>query len=179
MHKVESVDDYIRGFPKSTQKLLQQMRRTIRKAAPAAQERISYQMPASYLNRNLVYFAAYERHIGFYPTSSPMKAFKKELSGYETSKGTVRFPIDQPLPLALIGRIVRFRVAEVNPFQKLAAPAQRALTHAGITSVKKLSRATEGQLSRLHGIGPDALRTLRTMLRTSGLKFKGKGKNIT
>jgi uncharacterized protein YdhG (YjbR/CyaY superfamily) len=179
MREVSSIDDYIRSFPISTRKLLQQMRRTIRKAAPKAEEAVKYGIPTFTLNGNLVHFGGYEHHVSFYPTSSPMKAFKRELSRYQTSRGTIRFPIDEPLPLALIGRIVRFRVAEVSPFQELAAPAQRALGRAGITSVKRLSSASESQLSRLHGIGPDALRTLRTMLRASGLKFKGKGKNST
>jgi len=107
-----SIDEYIAAFPEEIQKILEELRATIKAAAPEAQEKISYQMPAFALKGNLVYFGAYKNHIGFYPTSSGIQAFKKELSIYEGAKGTVRFPIDKPLPLDLISRIVKFRVAE-------------------------------------------------------------------
>ena len=107
-----SVDEYIATFPEEIQKILEELRGTIKAAAPDAEEKISYQMPAFALKGNLVYFAAFKNHIGFYPTSSGTEAFKKELSIYDGSKGTVRFPIDKPLPLKLISRIVKFRVAE-------------------------------------------------------------------
>ncbi len=107
-----SIDEYIATFPKETQKILEELRATIQAAAPAAEERISYQMPAFYLKGNLVYFAALRNHIGFYPTSSGILAFKNELSVYEGTKGAVRFPMGKPLPLKLIRKIVRFRVAE-------------------------------------------------------------------
>ncbi|MCW3088068.1 MAG: hypothetical protein JWQ78_1454 [Sediminibacterium sp.] len=106
------VASYCAGFPKETQKLLTQMRATIRKAAPGAEELISYQMPGYKLNGPLVYFAGYQHHIGFYPTPSGILNFKKELGGYKTSKGAVQFPLDEPLPIALITRIVNFRVKE-------------------------------------------------------------------
>ena len=107
-----SIDEYIAGIPEGTRPILERLRETIRAAAPGAEERISYQMPAFYLEGNLVYFAAFKKHIGFFPTSSGVEAFKPELTAYEVSKGTVRFPLDKLLPLELIGRIVRFRVAE-------------------------------------------------------------------
>ncbi len=107
-----SIDEYIATFPKEIQALLEAVRGAIKAAAPEAEERISYQMPAFALNGNLVYFAALKDHIGLYPTSSGIEAFKDELSAFEGAKGSVRFPIDQPLPLDLISRIVRFRVAE-------------------------------------------------------------------
>jgi len=107
-----TVDQYIEGFPEEIQIVLSKMRAAVRKAAPQAIERISYQMPAFYDNGNLVYFAAFKNHIGFFPTSSGIAAFKKELAAYTTSKGTVHFPLDQPLPLALVKRIVKFRVQE-------------------------------------------------------------------
>jgi uncharacterized protein YdhG (YjbR/CyaY superfamily) len=107
-----STDEYIATFPEDIQKKLEGLRATIKAAAPGAEEKISYKMPAFALKGNLVYFAAFKNHIGFYPTSSATEAFKKELSIYEGSKGTVRFPIDKPLPLKLISRIVKFRVAE-------------------------------------------------------------------
>ena len=108
----QSIDEYIATFPAEIQAILEELRATIRAAAPDAEERISYQMPAFALHGNLVYFAAAKNHIGFYPTSSGIAAFEQELSAYEGSKGAVRFPIGQPLPLDLIRRIVEFRVAD-------------------------------------------------------------------
>ena len=107
-----SIDDYIANFSPDVQKILQEVRQTIRAAAPQAQEKISYQIPTFYLNGNLVHFAAFKNHIGFYPTPSGIEAFKRELSIYASAKGSVQFPIGQPMPLELIGRIVKFRVAE-------------------------------------------------------------------
>jgi uncharacterized protein YdhG (YjbR/CyaY superfamily) len=109
---IYDIDDYIATFPKEIQTLLGKVRATVRKAAPEAAEVISYKMPAFKLNGILVWFAAYENHIGFYPTSSGIEAFKKELSVYKMAKGSVQFPLDKPLPLALITKIVAFRVTE-------------------------------------------------------------------
>jgi uncharacterized protein YdhG (YjbR/CyaY superfamily) len=108
----KSIDEYIAGFPPHVQELLQEIRATIREAAPDAAETISYQIPTFTLKGNLVHFAAYQRHIGFYPTSTGIEQFKNELAGYERSKGTVRFPLDKPIPFDLISRIVKFRVGE-------------------------------------------------------------------
>ena len=107
-----SIDEYIALFSEETQKILQELRSTIKNAAPGGEEKISYQMPAFAQNGILVYFAAWKNHIGFYPTSSGTQAFKQELSVYKSSKGSVKFPLDKPLPLDLISNIVRFRVAE-------------------------------------------------------------------
>lgn len=107
-----SIDEYIANFPEETQKKLEELRAVIKKAAPDAEEKISYQMPTFFLKGNLVHFAAFKNHIGFYPTPSGIQAFQEELSGYEGAKGSVQFPIDSPLPLKLISRIVKFRVAE-------------------------------------------------------------------
>lgn len=107
-----SIDQYIAAFPEDKQALLETVRATIKAAAPEAQELISYQMPAFALKGNLVYFAALKNHIGFYPTSSGIEAFKNELAGYEFSKGAVKFPLNQPLPLELISKIVKYRVSE-------------------------------------------------------------------
>jgi uncharacterized protein YdhG (YjbR/CyaY superfamily) len=107
-----SVDAYIAAFPEDIQKRLKCLLRTVRAAAPGAEERISYGMPAFKLNGILVYFAAFKNHIGFFPTSSGVEAFRAELAGYAVSKGTIRFPHDRPLPLRLVARIVGFRVAE-------------------------------------------------------------------
>lgn len=107
-----SIDEYIATFPEDIQALLEAVRATIKAAAPGAEERISYQMPTFVQSGNVVHFAALKNHIGFYPTSSGIEAFKDELSMYEGTKGSVKFPIDQPLPMELISKIVRFRVAE-------------------------------------------------------------------
>ena len=172
MKSADAVDEYIRSFPKPTQKLLHQLRRTIRNAAPGATETIKYGIPTFVLNGNLVHFGGFEHHVSFFPTPAAVDAFKGELSKYETSKGTIRFPADKPLPLALVRNIVLFRVAQSSPFHDLAAPAQRALEGAGIRSVKDLSKKTERQVSGLHGMGPGAMKKLMTLLRSEGLKFK-------
>lgn len=99
-------------FPKNLQEKLTALRKTIHAAAPEAEEKISYQMPTFFFKGNLVHFAAFKNHIGFYPAPTGIMAFKKELSAYATSKGAVRFPLDKPLPLALTARIVKFRVSE-------------------------------------------------------------------
>jgi uncharacterized protein YdhG (YjbR/CyaY superfamily) len=108
----KTIGEYIAACPAGVQKTLRGLRKTIRGAAPGAREVISYQMPAFWLEGNLVYFAVFKNHIGFFPTAGGVAAFKKELAIYPGSKGTVRFPLDRPLPLALITKIVKFRVAE-------------------------------------------------------------------
>jgi uncharacterized protein YdhG (YjbR/CyaY superfamily) len=108
----QSIDEYIAAFPPEVQEILQQVRATIRKAAPAAQEAISYAIPTFKLEGNLVHFAAFKNHIGFYATPSGGEAFQDELAAYEQGKGSVQFPLNKPMPLELIERIVRFRVRE-------------------------------------------------------------------
>jgi len=108
----QSIDEYIGTFPENVQETLKELRAVIRAAAPGATEKISYQMPAFAWNGILVYFAAYKRHIGFYPTGSGVEAFRNELAEYKGSKGSVQFPIDEPMPYDLIRRIVQFRVEE-------------------------------------------------------------------
>jgi uncharacterized protein YdhG (YjbR/CyaY superfamily) len=108
----KTVDEYISAFPKGIQVILEELRQAIREAAPDAEEVISYQMPAFRLNGVLVYFAACKNHIGFYPTSSGVAEFKEELSQYDVSKGTIRFPLDKPVPLDMVKKIVKFRVKE-------------------------------------------------------------------
>jgi uncharacterized protein YdhG (YjbR/CyaY superfamily) len=107
-----SIDEYIRAFPRDVQKKLADLRSTIRRAAPDAVEKIAYRMPTFFQKKNLVHFAAYQHHIGFYPTPSGIAAFRDDLNRYVTSKGAIQFPIDEPLPLDLVTRIVKFRVAE-------------------------------------------------------------------
>ena len=107
-----TIDEYIATFPADVQAILQKVRATIRKSAPGAEEAIKYQMPTFVLNGNLVHFAAFKNHIGFYPVPSGIEKFKKELSVYQQGKGSVQFPLDRPIPYALIGKIVKFRVKE-------------------------------------------------------------------
>jgi uncharacterized protein YdhG (YjbR/CyaY superfamily) len=107
------MDKYIDKFPKNVRDVLVELRRIIRESAPEAEETISYGIPTFDLNgRHLVHFAAYKNHVGFYPTSSWIKAFKKELSQFKTSRGTVQFPIDKPIPFNLVKEIVKYRVRE-------------------------------------------------------------------
>jgi uncharacterized protein YdhG (YjbR/CyaY superfamily) len=111
--KFETIDEYITTFPRNVQEILEKLRKVIRESAPETEETISYAIPTFKLNgKNLVHFAAYNKHIGFYPTSSGIEAFKKELSHYKTSRGTVQFPIDKPIPYNLVKKIVRYRVKE-------------------------------------------------------------------
>ena len=107
-----SMDEYIATFPEEIQTILEKIRATIKTAAPDAQEKISYQMPTFDLKGNLVHFAAFKNHIGFYPTPTGIENFKKELSAYAGAKGSVQFPLDQPIPYDLISKIVKFRVKE-------------------------------------------------------------------
>ena len=107
-----SIDEYIATFPETVQETLKELRAVVKAAAPEAVEKISYQMPTFALNGNLVHFAAFKNHIGFYPTPSGILAFEKELSNYVGAKGSIRFPIDKPLPFELISEIVKLRVVQ-------------------------------------------------------------------
>ncbi|MEJ2296512.1 MAG: DUF1801 domain-containing protein [Candidatus Lokiarchaeota archaeon] len=112
LKQIKSIDEYINTFPKEIQEILENLRQIIKTTAPKAEETISYKIPTFKLNGNLVHFAAFKNHIGFYPTPSGIEKFKKELSTYETSKGTIKFPLDQPIPFDLVKKIVEFRVRE-------------------------------------------------------------------
>ena|SRR2546422_6021961 len=118
-NQFKTIDEYIKAFPDDVQRILEKMRKTIRDAAPEAVEAISYQMPAFKLNGALVYFAAFKNHIGFYPTSFGIKEFKKELSRYQGGKGSVQFPVEEPIPYDLVRKIVIFRVKENQEKKKL------------------------------------------------------------
>ena len=111
----ENMDEYIAGFPHDVQGILQRIRMTIREAAPDAEETIKYQMPTFTLKGNLVHFAAFKKHIGLYPAPTGIEKFKDELSVYEGAKGSVRFPLDEPIPFGLISKIVKLRVKEKLP----------------------------------------------------------------
>ena len=112
MSEGNSIDGYIASYPEEVQQMLTQLRELIREIAPEATEKISYGIPTFYLEGNLVHFAAYAHHIGFYPTSSGISKFEKELSRYKHAKGSVQFPLDEPLPAGLIAKLVSFRVEE-------------------------------------------------------------------
>ena len=112
MKKPETVEEYIAGFPKPVREKLEKMRNIIKKNAPKAEEVISYGMPGYKLHGVLVYFAGYEKHIGFYPMPSALLSFKDEIAGYKNAKGSVQFPLDKPLPVTLVTQMVKFRVAE-------------------------------------------------------------------
>jgi uncharacterized protein YdhG (YjbR/CyaY superfamily) len=119
----KTIDEYIAAFPKEVQEILEKVRTTIHEAAPNAEETINYGIPTFTLNGNLVHFAAYKKHIGFYPTSSGIEKFKVELSVYEGAKGSVQFPLDKPIPYDLISRIVTFRVKD--NLEKAAAKGKK------------------------------------------------------
>lgn len=119
--QIDSIDTYIAQFPDDIQGRLRQLRMTILKLAPWATDAMSYQIPTFKLNGNLVHFAAFKKHIGFYSGAAGIAAFQDELAGYKSAKGSVQFPLDQALPLDLVKKIVKFRVA-----QNLAAPTRKA-----------------------------------------------------
>jgi len=178
-----NIDDYIDGLVPDTARLMQQLRKAIHKAAPEAVEVISYGMPAFKMDSVLVYFAAYKQHIGLYPTSSGIRVFEAELAEYKYSKGAVQFPLDKPLPLELVQQIVHFRVGEQveqrrlrnkpDPFMAgFSAPAQRALSAAGIKTAKQLSKYSTAELLQLHGIGPSSIPKLKAAAAAAGLSLK-------
>lgn len=194
MTVAKNIDGYIAAYPKNVQKLLKQMRSIIKKAAPQAAETISYGIPTFTLNGNLVHYAGYKNHIGFYPAPSAIESFKNELSVYAGAKGSVQFPLDKPLPVELIREIVAFRIAENmqkaskktsgqvskkqtaslqnNFLLMLSVPAKRALENNGINSVKKLSQLSEKTVLSFHGIGPSSIPKLKEVLQAEGLSFK-------
>ncbi len=112
--KQSAIDEYISAFPPAVQTILKRMRATIRVAVPDAQETIKYRIPTFVLHENLVHFAAFKKHIGFYPTPSGIRHFKRELASYQTSKGAVQFPLDKPIPYTLIKEITAFRAKEAR-----------------------------------------------------------------
>lgn len=113
--KTSSIDEYISKLPKDTQRIMENIRQIIRKNAPDSEETISYNIPTFDMDgKHLVHFAGYKKHIGFYPTPSPIIAFKSELTDFKTSKGTIQFPLDKPIPFNLIEKIVKYRVEELT-----------------------------------------------------------------
>lgn len=178
--KFTSIEEYISNWPENIQEILRKLQGTIKRAAPKAEELISYNMPAFQFHGILVWYAAYKKHIGFYPRGSGIESFKSELAGYKTSKGAVQFPIDRPLPLNLIAKIVKFRVKEnlekvhrpKEFLPMLSAPARRALENKRIKSLLMLSKFTEKEILALHGMGPGSIPKLRKALNEEGLSFR-------
>ena len=184
---INTIDEYIANFSEDIQHLLEQIRKTIQKAAPEATESIGYQMPTFKLNGNLVYFAAYKKHIEFYPTSTGITAFKQELAAYKHAKGSVQFPINQPIPYHLISQIVQYRVKEnlnkktnistpksnsknQNDFlSTIPQPARKALEEAGINTLHQLTQLSEKDLLQLQGISTNTLKKLKNELTGKGL----------
>jgi uncharacterized protein YdhG (YjbR/CyaY superfamily) len=179
-----SIDAYIAAAPPDRRARLDELRAAIRAAAPEAEETISYGMPAFAQHGTLVYFAALKNHIGFYPTASGIAAFQEELAAYEGTKGAVRFPLDRPLPLDLIQRIVRFRVEETRqkapstaaPQRRTTDPASRRRTEAdagptptgfppGVAAPARRALAAAGytDLRQLAGVPAAELRALHGM----------------
>jgi uncharacterized protein YdhG (YjbR/CyaY superfamily) len=190
-----SVDQYIASFPVEVQAILEELRAAIKAAVPDVEERISYQIPGYFRNGNLIHFAAYQKHIGMYPAPDGPQPFIQELLKYKSERSTLRFPIDEPLPLDLITELVKFRAAENLDLarakankkksaagkqksqndlpEKLSQPAQRALAAAGIQSLEQVSRYSAVEISKLHGIGPNAMALLQQALEAKGLSFSG------
>ena len=196
-----SIDAYINTFSKEIQDVLAQVRATVQQAAPEATETISYAIPTFVLHGALVHFAAFKNHIGFYSMPTGTAAFKKELAPYKSGKGSVQFPLNQPMPLELITRMVQFRVAEnkakaakkkssgkekkivnqkkkldevqePNFLERLSAPARRALEAKGMTSLEKLAHHTQKELLALHGVGKTTIPILTQALSAKGLQLK-------
>lgn len=217
----KNIDDYIEGFPEEIQSKLQQVRTTIKETAPDAKETIGYGIPTFKLNGNLVHFAAFKNHIGFYPTPTGIEEFEKELSVYKQGKGSVQFPLDKPMPLGLISKIVKYRVKRnyesaltkksenATPIKDIRtcskghqyykssdcptcpvcekerkpedgflsvipSPARRALESKGITSLDQLSKYSEFDILKLHGMGPGSIPKLTRELRDAELSFRKK-----
>ena len=176
MQQVSAIDTYIATFPDEVQKLLKKLRNIISAAIPNATEGISYGIPTLYLNgKYLVYFAAFKHHISVYPATTPAVDKVKGLVDYKVSKGTLKFPLDKPIPFDLIKEFVKYRVKEhKNEFPKIGAPALRALDSIGITRISELTKYTEKELLALHGLGPKALRLLQERLSEKKLAFAKK-----
>ena len=176
--KPANIDDYISAFPQEVQKILEQVRLTVSKAAPDAEETISYGMPAfRYKGRVIIYFAGYKNHIGFYATPSGHTEFAKELSKYKQGRGSVQFPIDKAMPLDLIAHMVKFRVQqhaekETDIFTGLSASARRALHNNGIKTLQDLAKYTEADVLQFHGIGKTPIPVLRKALKEKGFHFR-------
>ena len=178
--KAKTADEYISQFPKDVQKILNEVRAVIQKAAPDAEEKISYGIVGyKYRGKPLIYFGGYDKHIGLYATPSGHAAFEKELSKYKQGKGSVQFPLDEPMPLQLIQSIVEYRMEKTGEHENdllsgLSAPAKRALENNGINSATQLAKFSENEILKLHGIGKTSIPKLKIALKKEGLQFPKK-----
>jgi len=181
----KEIDLYIQNFPEETKEKLNTIRVLIQKEVPNSIETFKYGMPTFDLFGNVVHFAGYKNHIGFYPTPSGLEAFKSEIKKFNNSKGAVQFHLDQPLPIELIRKIVKFRLKEnIDSFIKgnkkafyffiegLSAPAQRALVSKNIMSIQALSNYSKTDILTFHGIGKTAIPILEKALIDNNLPFK-------
>jgi uncharacterized protein YdhG (YjbR/CyaY superfamily) len=168
------MNEYIDKFPEEVKQRLLAIKRLVKKIVPNAEETMAYGLPTFKLFGNLVHFGGFKNHIGFYPVPSGLKAFKKELANYKTSKGAVQFQNSEKLPLDLIEKIVKFRVEEnmVASFGKIGMPATNAFLHTGIKSINDIPKYSEADLLKIHGVGPKAISILKTSLRKYKLKLK-------
>jgi uncharacterized protein YdhG (YjbR/CyaY superfamily) len=181
----KEIDQYIQTFPEETKEKLNTLRVLIQKEVPNAIETFKYGMPTFDLYGNLVHFSGYKNHIGFYPTPSGLQAFESEIKKYNNSKGAVQFPLNQPLPIELIRKIVKFRVKQNTEsfiegnkkaayffIEGLSAPAQRALISKNIFTLEELSKFTKAQILAFHGIGKTTVPILEKALSDKNLTFK-------
>lgn len=185
MNNEPSVDQYIQQFPEDVRSRLEKVRSEISKVIPEAKECMKYGIPTFEFNGNLVHYAGYKNHLGFYPGSSGIAHFSAEISNYKNAKGSIQFPNNQDLPIELILKITKFRIREniekaklkktikTNKvaFDLLSAPARRALSNAGILTIQDLSKFKKSEILELHGIGKTSLPKLMTLLKESGLGF--------
>jgi uncharacterized protein YdhG (YjbR/CyaY superfamily) len=192
--KATSVDEYLASLSPHARPALMKLRRRIRSIVPEAAEVISYGIPTFKLDRMLVAYAAFRDHYSFFPLSSRLlDRYRREAARYQTSKGTLRFAFDEPLPESLIRKIVSARIRELRNKGSLktdvkrtvssagrfslplglAKPAQRTLAKAGITNLEQLSRWRQDDIKELHGIGPNAMALIRKVLRSNRLSFAG------
>jgi uncharacterized protein YdhG (YjbR/CyaY superfamily) len=180
MQKISTVDAYIASAPQAIQGKLNDIRRTIKKAAPKAEEKISYSMPYYGYKGRLAYFAYFKDHISFFTMPPIPPEYVKKLN--VTGKATIQFGLNEKIPLALIARLVQEGVKrnEANSSKKevfdgIGAPAERALMNANITTLKQLATYSESELLELHGMGPQAIGILKKLLKAKGLGFKQRG----
>lgn len=167
---IKTIDEYISGFPKDMQAMLQKMRAIIKKAAPKATEAISYGIPTFVLDGNLVHFGGYKSHIGFYPAPNGIEAFKKELSKYEGSKGTVRFSLDKPLPAGLITQIVKYRI-EKNKEKAAAKTAAKTTASQSKAAKPSEEEQVKAYMNKLDTAAKKEIEAVRKIIKASSAKL--------